>query len=252
MKCYYCKRIIADGSAFCPHCGQPQTVGADLLQAARMGDQEALTDLYNRTSTGVYNTIRFIVKDEDSVLDIMQDTYIKAFDSLDQLQEASKFEPWIKRIAHNKAIDYLHRSKPLIFSEMVPEDSDEVLQFEDVRPDVQPAEVADQKETARLIKQILDSLAAMVAEKVYKEHMMEDDPRFHARYQVMVGQIHEEGPFVQIARTVGQYTWYDIEGNSFFWAEPEFRMTESSQPGLGKAGYQRSVDLARQMAGQAA
>ena len=158
MKCYYCKRILADGSAFCSHCGQPQTVGADLLLAARMGDQEALTDLYNRTSTGVYNTIRFIVKDEDNVLDIMQDTYIKAFDSLDQLQKASKFEPWIKRIAHNKAIDYLRRSKPLIFSEMVPDDSDEVLQFEDVRPDVQPAEVADQKETARLIKQILDSL----------------------------------------------------------------------------------------------
>ena len=45
---------------------------------------------------------------------------------------------------------------------------------------------------------------------------------------------------------------YDIEGNHFFWAEPEFRMTESSQPGLGKAGYQRSVDLARQMTGQAA
>ena len=90
-------------------------------------------------------------------------------------------------------------------------------------------------EQVEFICSILDPLAAMdpqqhaamVAEKVYREHMMEDDPRFHARYQVMVGQIHEEGPFVQIARTVGQYTWYDIEGNHFFWAEPEFRMTEN-------------------------
>lgn len=115
-------------------------------------------------------------------------------------------------------------------------------------------------EQVEYICSILDPLAAvdpyqhaaMVAEKVYREHMMEDDPQFHARYQVMVGQILEDGPFVQIVRTVGQYTWYDIEGNNFFWAEPEFQMTESSQPGLGKAGYQKSVDLARQMTGQAA
>lgn len=129
-----------------------------LVDRAKAGDQDAIADLYNRTYNPVYNTIRFILNDEDEVLDVLQDSYIKAFGSLDQLQEASKFEAWIKRIAHNKAIDLLRKAKPLNFSEMVSEDSDDVLEFEDDRTDNLPEVVMDQKETARLLGEILDSL----------------------------------------------------------------------------------------------
>ncbi|MCR5006754.1 MAG: RNA polymerase sigma factor [Clostridiales bacterium] len=158
MKCYYCKSTIGDGSEFCPYCGQPQRINGNLLNAAMAGDQAALADLYNRTSNAVYNSVRFMVKDEDAVLDILQDTYIKAFSSLDQLEEAGKFEPWVKRIAHNKAIDFLRKKKMIMFSDMVPEDSEETLDFEDDRVENMPEMVIDRQETTRLIKQILDSL----------------------------------------------------------------------------------------------
>ena len=158
MKCYNCNASIPDGESICPKCGLSQVIGRDLIDLAASGDQDAIADLYNRTYNSVYNTLKFILKDEDSVLDVLQDSYIKAFSSLDQLQDASKFEAWIKRIAHNRAIDELRKAKPLNFSEMVSDDSDEVLEFEDDRPDSLPEVVVDQKETARLLGEILDSL----------------------------------------------------------------------------------------------
>lgn len=160
MRCYNCRSTIADGSGFCPYCGQPQVITGDLLNAAMSGDQGALADLYNRTNNAVYNTVRFMIKDEDAVLDILQDTYIKAFSSLDQLEEAGKFESWVKRIAHNKSIDYLRKKKLIMFSDLVPEDSEEVLDFEDDHAENMPEMVIDRQETTRLIKEILDSLPA--------------------------------------------------------------------------------------------
>ena len=158
MKCYNCKSQIPDDTVVCPKCGVALVIDRALVDRAKAGDQDAIADLYNRTYNPVYNTIRFILNDEDEVLDVLQDSYIKAFGSLDHLQEASKFEAWIKRIAHNKAIDLLRKAKPLNFSEMVSEDSDDVLEFEDERADNLPDVVIDQKETARLLGEILDSL----------------------------------------------------------------------------------------------
>ena len=158
MRCEYCKAVMPDGAAFCPECGRPQGITKSRIDAAIAGDQAALTDLYNRTYNAVYNTIRFMVKDEDAALDILQDSYIKAFANLEQLQEAARFEPWIKRIAHNKAIDYLRQEKPVTFSSMTGEDPDDVPEFEDDRPENLPEVVIDRKETARLINEILDSL----------------------------------------------------------------------------------------------
>ena len=158
MKCYACKEKIPEGSRFCPKCGKPQFIDQKLIDAANAGDQEAITDLYVRTRPSVYSTVKFLVKDEDTTQDILQDSYIKAFDSLAQLQDAEKFEPWIRRIAHNRAVDYLRKVKPVTFSAMVPDDSDEVLEFEDKRPESLPEVVIDRNETSRLLNEILYSL----------------------------------------------------------------------------------------------
>ena len=160
IRCDQCGTAVPVGAAFCPNCGRPLTITRSRIEAAISGDQSALTDLYNRTYNAVYNTIRFMVKDEDAALDILQDSYVKAFGSLGQLQEAAKFEPWVKRIAHNKAIDYLRCERPVTFTSLAGEDSDEVPDFEDDRPENLPEVVIDRQETTRLINEILDSLPA--------------------------------------------------------------------------------------------
>ena len=88
----------------------------------------------------------------------MQDAYLKAFQNLDQLRESDKFRPWVKRIAHNRAVDFLRRAKPVLFSQMSC-DSEENIELEDPRTGHLPEVVVDKKETARLMDQILGELS---------------------------------------------------------------------------------------------
>ena len=158
MKCFNCGANMAESAKFCPKCGADQGFSAELIARAANGDQQAMTELYNKTQSAVYYTIRSLIKDEDAVHDIMQETYIKAFKNLSQLETPEKFKAWIKRIAHNRSIDRLRQNKPILFSQMEGEDSDEPIDFEDTRAENLPEVVVDQNETARLLAQILDSL----------------------------------------------------------------------------------------------
>ena len=114
MICYNCKKVIPDGWKFCTFCGQPQGFDRDLIRAAAEGNEGALTELYNRTYNGVYHTVRFLIKDEDTALDIIQDSYLKGFRALNTLEDPDKFGAWIRRIAHNRAVDHLRSTKPVM------------------------------------------------------------------------------------------------------------------------------------------
>ena len=158
MKCYNCSSQIPDGMSVCPKCSADRGFSQELIDKARVNDQGAITELYNKTYSGVYRTITALVKDEDAALDILQDSYIKAFKSLDQLKDADKFRPWVKRIAHNRCIDYLRQRKPVLFCEMSGDDDDTAVDFEDTREENLPEVSMDKKETARLLREILNSL----------------------------------------------------------------------------------------------
>lgn len=77
----------------------------ELVAAARTGDQDAISSLYEKTYSKIYYTVKSMIKDEDAVFDILQDTYIKAFNHLDSFQGDTKFLPWVRQIAANAARD---------------------------------------------------------------------------------------------------------------------------------------------------
>lgn len=134
---------------------------ADLVAAARMGDQNAVGALYEKTYSKVYYTVKSMIKDEDAVFDIVQDTYIKAFSRLDGFQGDTKFLPWVRQIAANTARDWLKKRRPMLFAELGSGgDTDTPVEelFPDERIENLPEQVIDQKETTRLLREILDEL----------------------------------------------------------------------------------------------
>ena len=128
-----------------------------LIRMAAAGDQDAITELYELTYSSVYKTVKSMIADEDTVLDIVQDSFIKGFQSLDQLDTPENFRAWMKRIATNKAKDYLKKKKPILFTDMANEDGEEI-DFRDDCLDHCPEEVLDRKETSRLMQEILSTL----------------------------------------------------------------------------------------------
>ena len=64
-----------DGPVCMPGAEQVGDGMADLVVLARKGNQDALAALYEKTYNGVFYTIKSMIKDEDTVLDLLQDTY---------------------------------------------------------------------------------------------------------------------------------------------------------------------------------
>ena len=163
MRCVKCGQELPDDANFCRRCGSPTIRNMSyLVQKARENDQEALAEIYKISSPAVYKTIRVLIKDEDTVYDILQDTYVKAFTRLDQLQNPDKLIPWLKMIANNLAKDWLKKSKPVFFTDIyggeVLEDIPFEESIEDVRSELNPEMAMDQQEAKRLVMEILDHL----------------------------------------------------------------------------------------------
>ncbi|MBR5969033.1 MAG: zinc-ribbon domain-containing protein, partial [Lachnospiraceae bacterium] len=136
MKCISCGTRIPDDAAFCTVCGEKQAFTKELIDRAIAKDGQAVTKLYNATSDGIYALVKSMVKDEDRVHDLVQDSYLKAFGNLTQLQEANKFRPWLKTIAKNRTMDYFRERKSVLFSDMTPLDAEDgEIAFEDPNPE---------------------------------------------------------------------------------------------------------------------
>ena len=135
---------------------------SDTVDKAKHGDQDALCSLYKTNYKNVLFAVRSVIKDEDEAMDILQDTFVKAFRSLDQLKDPEKFTAWVKQIAVNNSLQYVKKKKPILFSQMQDSEADSDWNIEDsFQSESQeglPEVEIDQKETERLIKEILDTL----------------------------------------------------------------------------------------------
>ena len=160
MNCSSCSAKLRGNETFCPQCGAAVRSMAELVALARQGDEQAISDLYGRTYNAVYASVRAKARiDEDTVLDVVQDAYVKGFQSLNQLQNPEQFQAWMKTIALNRLRDVLKRNRPTLFSELSPEEENTVIDFEDERVEHLPDIVVDRQETARLMGEILDTLS---------------------------------------------------------------------------------------------
>lgn len=187
MYCSHCGKQVADSTQVCPFCRSPVSVPSQAegwsrcIALAKLGDQDAMASLYEKTYSQVFYTIKSMIKDEDAVFDILQDTYIKAFTHLDTFAGDSKFPSWVRQIAANTARDYLKRKRPALFTELAPEDDADAPveeRFVDSSSENRPDMVLDQAETARLIREIIDTLPedqrAVIGMYYYQEIPVKD------------------------------------------------------------------------------
>src|SRR4051794_17678377 len=71
---------------------------------ARAGDAEAWDALFRRYQLPLYVYIFEMVRDEQTSLDLVQETFINAVRHLGSLRDDAKFGSWLFGIAHQKCI----------------------------------------------------------------------------------------------------------------------------------------------------
>lgn len=75
------------------------------------GNKESFDTIYLETKKSVYLSIYTIIKNKDTISDLMQDTYMKAIDNIDRYKPNTNFNAWISTIARNIAINYYNKYK---------------------------------------------------------------------------------------------------------------------------------------------
>lgn len=94
---------------------------AELLRGLRAGKPEAYRQLLELHSANVYNVAYKLLGDEQEAEDVLQETFLSAFEAIDGFEGRSKLSTWLYRIAYNASLMRLRkRSQMTSFSLDVP------------------------------------------------------------------------------------------------------------------------------------
>lgn len=121
-----------------------------LIERVKAGDADALRTVYETYSQRMRNVcIRITQEDEDTVSDLVQESFIRAYYSLEKLKDASKFGEWIVAITKNVSLRYLERMRKI---QMVP--------FSAIKDgfDVESSFASDSKLEEKELLEIIDKL----------------------------------------------------------------------------------------------
>lgn len=82
-----------------------------LVKKAIGGDEQAYRKLVDKYERALFYHILKMVKDREQVEDLVQESFVKAFDNLNSYSTNYAFSTWLYRIATNHTIDYLRKKK---------------------------------------------------------------------------------------------------------------------------------------------
>ena len=81
------------------------------LAGARKGDRGAQERLYRTFERAVYNLARRMTGDPDAAGDVMQETFLKAFQRMHQYRGEAPFGLWLRAIAASESLMHLRRGR---------------------------------------------------------------------------------------------------------------------------------------------
>jgi RNA polymerase sigma factor (sigma-70 family) len=85
----------------------------DLINGCKAGDQKAQFQIYKLYYKAMYNTSLRIVNDTMEAEDIMQESFLSAFEKIDTYSGMVSFGAWLKKIVINRSLDALNRRKAI-------------------------------------------------------------------------------------------------------------------------------------------
>jgi len=82
-----------------------------------LSTKEIFCQYIREYETAMYIMAKGIVKNDTDVADVMQESILKAYTNFDSLKDKEKFKPWMLRIVHNTAIDFIKKQREIYDSD---------------------------------------------------------------------------------------------------------------------------------------
>ena len=89
---------------------------SNVVEKCKANDRSAQLQLYRKYCDGMFIVAMRFVKNTDDAEDVLQESFIKAFQKLHQFKGDVTFGAWLKRIVINKSIDFLKSKKENVVS----------------------------------------------------------------------------------------------------------------------------------------
>ena len=83
----------------------------DIVEQCKANDRKAQIQLYKQYCEGMFCVAMRYVQNSDDAEDVIQESFIKAFQKIHQFKGEVTFGAWLKRIVINKSIDFLKARK---------------------------------------------------------------------------------------------------------------------------------------------
>ncbi len=141
-----------------------------LIERCRKQDDEAFARIVDIFQNRLFGFVRRMVPDREEAMDITQETFIRAYQSIARFDGRSSLRTWLFRIAHNLCIDRARKA------ERRPTE----LYFEGMSESEEAFDIADQRwnpETGMLddeLRRIVEDGVASMSEKLRSVLLLHD------------------------------------------------------------------------------
>ena len=134
------------------------------------GDIDAYAEILVRYEAKLRRYVTYLIHNQTMADDVVQDTFIKAYQNLKGFNPKYKFSSWIYRIAHNEAMNAIKKERHLT--------DDEIEELPDTGYEQKTEELIDSNILKEQVHGCLDKLDPKyreIIQLVYFEHMKYDE-----------------------------------------------------------------------------
>ncbi len=125
-----------------------KNIHQDLIDGCKTGDQKAQFQIYKLYYKAMFNTSLRIVNDTMEAEDVMQESFLSAFEKIDTYSGAVSFGAWLKKIVINRSLDILNKRKAIF------EDIDTHVGIRDNSPD----DIAQKEELDVRVEEVKEAI----------------------------------------------------------------------------------------------
>lgn len=131
-----------------------------VLKAREEGDQKAYAELLNNYRDSLYFLLLKMTNNPTDAEDLTIEAFGKAFRKLDQYSPEYAFSTWLFKIAANNCIDFLRKSKRIIFADSPGDTNDDRDDYPANMPatTLDPEEKVIEKQKIKLMREVVEKL----------------------------------------------------------------------------------------------
>ncbi|EIL97941.1 RNA polymerase subunit sigma [Rhodanobacter thiooxydans] len=132
-----------------------------LVTLVRAGHREAFRHIMQRCNQRLYRVARAVIGEDSEAEDVLQESYMRAYDKLDSFRGDSTLLTWLTSIVLNEARGRLRKRHTMVGLEQVdaaPDDTHQIVQFPSKFGSEDPAAAAARMQIRHLLEDAIDEL----------------------------------------------------------------------------------------------